>query len=400
MGRPAALVVFLATAAVAQTRTDNLYINPSLLVSSSRLTALAGASVALGEGSEGMATNYAAVAHRSPRRASRWDWDATFSLLTTPVDTFRDLENDPRAGSARPQANTGVIEGQAGFYLQLLKFGLGGFGRISQRSLCLDALCTEVLSSSSMHGGLVVGAAFFEDQLVVAVGFNVTQAEFKYLGEDLQYTGSSFGVAGLLRMHHQPFRLGAQFLLGHTGMPGSAAAPIAGRLPFAGITTPHKLALGGSLRLGPGSDRYNRVSRSLVDEQPKYAGAPVLPHDEDHDVPPGPWLVSMQLDLVLPVQNATTVRSFLFGEPPAVAGDAFYVVPRLGVEHELFPKRLRLRVGAWLEPNLVRGTNVRAHATFGFELFAVHLYDDWSISAALDAAPRYFAASLGVGFWR
>lgn len=390
--------MMLAFTAQAQTRTDNLYINPTILVSSARLTALAGASVALAEGVEGMATNYAAVAQKDPRRTKRYDWDATFGLLSTPVEGFQDLENDPSTKTGT-QPYTSVVEGQAGLTLQLLKFGIGGFGRISNRTLCLDRFCSEVLTSATMHGGLVAGAALFQDQLVVAAGFNVTQAELKTLTEDVVYTGSSFGVAALLRMHHQPFRLGAQFLLGHTGMPANPT-PIAGRLPFLGITTPHKVTLGGSLRLGPGSERYNRVSQALVDEQPKYAGAPELPHDTLHDVPPGPWLLTAQLDLVLPVTNATTVRSFLFGGEPTPAGDAFFVVPRLGVEHELLPKLLRVRTGAWLEPNLVQGSSVRTHATFGFELFAFHLWDDWSISAALDAAPRYLSGSIGIGYWR
>jgi hypothetical protein len=391
----AGLILLAAFAAQAQTRTDDLYVNPSLLVSSSRLTAMAGASVALGEGSEGMATNYAAVAQRSPRRVSRWDWDSTFSLLATPVDSQKDFEND-----SRPQTSAQPIEAQLGLYFQYLKFGLGGFGRFSTRNLCLDASCSEKLSATTMHGGLVVGAAFFEDQLVVALGYNVTSARFTYLAEDVEYTGSSFGVGGLLRLHHLPFRLGASFLLGHVGRPNSDVTRIAERPLFNGIATPHKISIGASVRLGPGNERYNRVSKSLVDEQPKYEGAPVLPYDADHDVPPGPWLLSLQLDAILPVGNATTVRSFLFGEDPAPAGDAFYVVPRLGVEHELVPKRLRLRAGAWLEPNLVRGSQTRPHVTFGFEVFTFHLYDDWSISAALDAAPRYFAASIGVGWWR
>ena len=126
----------------------------------------------------------------------------------------------------------------------------------------------------------------------------------------------------------------------------------------------------------------------------------MLPYDSNHDVPPGTWLLSVQLDAVLPVSNATTVRPFLFGGPTVVTGDGFYVVPRLGVEHELVPKRLRLRTGVWVEPNLVRGSTVRPHATFGFEVFTVHIYEDWSISTALDAAPRYFAASVGIGWWR
>ncbi|MBS1150233.1 MAG: hypothetical protein H6Q89_1931 [Myxococcaceae bacterium] len=389
------ILVLLAGAAQAQARPDTLYVNPSLLVSSSRLTALAGASVAIGEGAEGMATNYAAVAQRSPRRTRRWDWDTTFSLLGTPVDSQKDFEND-----LRPQTSAQPIEAQVGLYLQYMKFGLGGFGRFSTRNLCLDGACSQQLSANTAHGGLVVGGAFWKDQLVIGLGFNVTQAWFVHDAEDIEYTGTSFGVGALLRMHHQPFRLGASFLLGHVGRPTTPTSQIADRPLFAGISTPHKISVGASVRLGPGSERYNRVSQSLVDEQPKYEGAPVLPFDPDHDVPPGTWLLSAQLDLVLPVSNATTVRSFLFGEPPVPAGASFYVVPRLGVEHELLPKRLRLRTGAWLEPNLVRGSQLRPHVTFGFEVFTLHLIDDWSISAALDAAPRYFAASVGIGWWR
>lgn len=391
----ATLVLLTAAVGRAQARTDDLYVNPSLLVSSSRLTAMAGASVAIGEGAEGMATNYAAVAQRSPRRLRRWDWDATFSLLATPIDSQKDFEND-----SRPPTSAQPIEAQVGLYLQYLKFGLGGFGRFSTRNLCLDGACSQQLSATTTHGGLVAGAAFFQDQLVVAVGFNFTQARFTQEAEELEYSGTSFGVGGLLRMHHQPFRIGASFLLGHVGYPTSAVTRIADRPVFNGIVTPHKITIGASLRLGPGSERYNRVSKSLVDEQPKYEGAPVLPYDSNHDVPPGPWLVSLQLDAVLPVGNATTVRSFLFGGDAPPAGGGFYVVPRLGIEHELVPKRLRLRMGAWLEPNLVRGSSTRPHGTFGFEVFAFHLYDDWSISTALDAAPRYFAASVGIGWWR
>ena len=83
-----------------------------------------------------------------------------------------------------------------------------------------------------------------------------------------------------------------------------------------------------------------------------------------------------------------------------IAGNELYLVPRLGVEHEVLPKRLRLRTGVWLEPNLARGSALRPHVTFGFEVFTLRLYEDWTISAALDAAPRYFAASIGIGWWR
>ncbi len=389
-------LLVVAQAVLAQGRTDDLYVNPTLLVSSSRLTAMAGASVAISEGAEGMATNYAAVAQRSPRRTKRWDWDSTFSVLGTPVDTDKDLENDSKATTAAQP-----IEAQVGFYLQFLKFGLGGFGRFSSRNLCLDARCTERLSATTTHGGLVVGAAFWEDQLLVAAGFNLTQARFTTLSEDILYSGTSFGVGGLLRLHRLPFRVGASFLLGHIGLRASDAGnTLAGRPLYAGIVTPHKIAIGASMRLGSGSERYNRVSKSAVDEQQKYAGAPVLPYDDQHDVPAGAWLLSVQLDVVLPVSNATTVRSFLFGESALPTGASFYAVPRVGVENELLPKRLRLRLGTWLEPNLVQGSQVRPHGTFGFEVFAFHLYDDWAISAALDAAPRYFAASVGIGWWR
>ena len=393
--RGALVLILVGSTAWAQARTDDLYVNPSLLVSSSRLTAPAGASVALGENAEGMATNYAAVANRSPRSLGRFDWDATFSLLATPFDAHRDFEND-----RRPQTTAQPIEGQAGLYIQYARFGVGGFGRVSARNLCLNPDCSQKLSSTATQGGLVAGGAFFRDQLIVAVGFNVTQAQFTYLTDDIQYSGTSFGLGGLLRLHQQPFRLGASFLLGHLGRPIVPATQIAGRPLFSGIATPHKLSVGASLRLGKGSERYNRVSKALVDDQPKYAGAPVLPYDADHDTPPGRWLLSLQLDAVFPVANATTVRSFLFNEPQVVTGDGFYLVPRFGIENELAAKRLRVRLGTWLEPNLVRGSEPRPHVTFGFEVFALHLYDDWSVSTAVDAAPRYLAASIGIGWWR
>ena len=198
------LLALVATAALGQTRPDELYINPTLLVSSSRLTAMAGASVAIAEGVESMPTNYAAVAHKSPRRKDRYDWDLGATFLSAPVAGFQDLENDGRT----TQTFSGLVEGQAGFFLQLMKFGLGGFGRFSSRSLCLDKACSEVLTSNTVHGGLVAGAAFFEDQLVVAAGFNVTQADFKTATEDLNYTGTSFGVGALVRQDRPPVRRG------------------------------------------------------------------------------------------------------------------------------------------------------------------------------------------------
>ncbi len=392
-----ALSVLASSAARAQAGEPWLYVNPTLLVSSSRLNALAGASTGIGEGAEGLAGNYAAVAHRNPRREGRWDWSLTFSLATTPFAGWRDFDNDGRG-----QPSTAPAEAQLGGILQYSQFGAGVFARTSARSTCVDADCAERLRTSETTGGLVAGLTLWEDQLVAGAGIHLTQVTAGAGANGTWvFSGASVGGGALLRLHELPFRIGLQLVTPHRGTldRGDPSGLLLGRPVFQGTVSPARASLGGSVRLGAERGRYNRVSKALLDELTR-PRREVQPYFADHDVAPGTVLLAAQVDVHFPVPEPTTTASpFLLGEAASGAGHRWTVVPRIAVEWEALEHRLRLRLGGWLEPAFAQRGIPRGHATGGAELFLLRLWLDWSLSFSFDVATRYFAGSIGIGFW-
>jgi hypothetical protein len=70
------------------------------------------------------------------------------------------------------------------------------------------------------------------------------------------------------------------------------------------------------------------------------------------------------------------------------------------VEHETLVHRLRLRAGSYLEPSVFRTLSPRPHLTGGLEVFLFDYFDDWSVSASFDLAPRYQNFAFSIGVWR
>lgn len=393
-----AAVVFAAGAARAQ---ELLYDNPVALVSSSRLVGMAGAAVGLAENAESMPFNPAAVAQRSPHRARGFDFDITFDVLLNPVSTMRDVENDPNTpGTVAP------VEGQLGGFVQFKRFGIGAYGRFSTRDICLTAMpCgNNVLSATAGQAAIVFGFNALRDQLVFGGGFLFATAAFNLAGQAFNYRGIAVAGGALWRPAFWPFRVG---ISGQTQTNGGSdfdmmkTPTLAGRPVFKGIVAPARVSFGASARFGEGAWRYNRLSLSALKELPEDFNAAEVPHDLEPDDPrpPGRFLVSLQLDLYLPVSGATTLTTFIQGTAPVAAGDSLALVPRLGTESEAIDHRLRLRVGGYLEPAVVAGSKLRPHGTGGFEVFLLHLLFDWSVSAAVDLAPRYFSMGIGLGWW-
>jgi hypothetical protein len=379
-----------------------LYDNPVPLVTSSRLVGLAGAAVGVAENSESLPFNYASVAQRSPHRARGFDIDVTFDVLFSPANQARDIDNDPAA----TQQIIAPVETQLGGYVQFSRFGVGGYARLSQRGICvmsdpLGLSCASTLQAQQATGAIVFGWNLWRDQLVFGAGFTLASAEFDVGNTALKYFGFSVGGGALWRPAFLPFRIGISGVTQTYGKTDNMMQTIAGRPAFAGLIAPARISIGGSVRLGQGAWRYNRLSLSAMKELPESYNVANVPHDLEPDDPrpPGRFLIAAQLDLILPVKNATTMRTFLNGEAPVQTGASLSLVPRLGTETEVVDHILRLRLGTYLEPALIAGTSTRPHATFGFEVFLLHLLFDWSVSAAGDVADRYFSMSLGLGWW-
>jgi hypothetical protein len=81
--------------------------------------------------------------------------------------------------------------------------------------------------------------------------------------------------------------------------------------------------------------------------------------------------------------------------------------PRLGLESEVVPHILKLRVGSYLEPARVAGAQSRLHGTggldvrlFRWDVFGlVEPFDHWQLSLAADGARSYLNTAFSIGFW-
>ena len=408
MPRRAALLGVLlaattASPALAQTpRDDVLYVNPVGLVTASRLVGLAGASTGLAENTESLPTNYAAAAARHPRRNRDWDWDYTLAVLTAPVDSMRDVDNDGSGAQV-----VAPVEAQIGISVQYRRFGLGLYTRGSTHGLCLADACPpggEQLQAQSASGALVLGFAAFDDQLLIGAGINAATAVFRLEQQSRSYAGTSLGLGVSWRPHWLPVRLGLHYVSQSDAEPQFALnnePTLGGRPLYQRAVSPAKASVGACARIGAEAWRFNRQSPSAVREHATTDNLARVPHDViENWSPPGAVLLCGQVDLIFPVENATTIEPFLLGGAAPRIGAQVAFIPRVGVEWETVTRRLRLRAGTYLDPAQLEGTTVRPHLTTGFEvrLFRV-LGVDWSLSASTNLAPRLFSFSLGIGWW-
>ncbi len=106
------------------------------------------------------------------------------------------------------------------------------------------------------------------------------------------------------------------------------------------------------------------------------------------------------------VDNGVGVESLLF-QTVQRSGEKITVSPRLGFETEVWPKRMKIRAGSYLEPSRFAESKARVHGTLGFDINVLKwnvfgLWPDdyrWQIQVALDLARSYGAFSFGIGGW-
>ncbi|XXF77493.1 hypothetical protein P2318_31235 [Myxococcaceae bacterium GXIMD 01537] len=405
---PLLLVSLLATAprALAQedapaTRPERLYLNSGVLLGSTRMVGLGGAYVGIAEGAEGFVGNFAALAHRNPRLERDWDLDATLSWLDVPLADSRrkDLDND-----GLPDNAPKTLQFLASLSLQYKRFGTGFFLNTRRITYCATVACGEgeTLQASMTRTALAGAVAFGKDDLLVGVGIHLAEAVFSQSGEDWRYSGRGFAIDVLYRPHDRPYRLGVAVRPAITGRWKAAegqAPVLGGRQLYSAVVAPGVVSLGASYRLGEGAERYNRLSPAA--RRQSLDPGEEAPPELSPDAAAGRWLLTAQLDVVGGMEGgAVPVRAFVSQTESLPVGESTTLQPRLGVEHETLPGRLRTRLGVFAEPSPFRDTAPRPHATGGFELFLFHSFEDWALSASFDVARRYSHFGLSVGFWR
>ena len=385
------------------TRPERLYLNPGLLMGSSRVVGLGGAYVGIAEGVVGFTSNLAALAHRTPQLDRDWDVGVTLSWLDLPLASVgeKDLDNDGLPDNA-PE----TLQLVGAFTLQYRNAGFGFSLRNYSIGYCNTAACEkgDLIRVSLLHAALAGAVALGRDDFILGFGVYSGQAILNHKPEGSWLYGST-GVAldVLYRPHGRPYRVGLSVrpeLLGPWRRAPGQSATLAGRQIYSAVVSPSTVSLGVSWRLGEGGELYNRLSPAARRQLLDGAHYAEVPPEEDLDAIPGRWLISTQVDLISPVENAVSVHSFTSLDAPEYVGATSKLQPRFGVEHESLPRRLRTRLGAFLEPSPFPGRPLRPHLTGGFELFLFHYIDDWEVTASFDVARRYTNFGLSVGFWR
>lgn len=399
------LLVLCAVAASAQEvpRPERLYIDSSVLLGNPRVVSLGGAYTGVAEGAGGLPSNLAALAHKSPHLDRNWDVGIGLSLLDgfglVSVVRGRDMDNDGRQDAAE-NSRQFLFSG----LLQYGRFGLGAFFRSShQRYGNMSAQ----KSQTALAGAVSLG----DDDFILAFGLHAANASFfprvadgEPEAEEWFYgdTGTSFDM--LWRPHRRNYRIGMSVkpqVVGAWRPTANQAANIRGQTVFGAIVSPASLSVGTSWRFGEGSRNYNRLSAAAYKTALEgLEEGDIPPQRVPRDAPIGRLLVTAQVDFFGPVDNAVNLLSFVNNEAPITVGDFAYFIPRVGVEHETFVHRLRLRGGSYVEPSAFRGIAPRPHLTGGFELLLFEYFDEWALSASFDLAARYQNFGLSVGVWR
>lgn len=396
MRKALALALLCSCAAAAQQedapRRGRMYLSSSLLIGSTQLIGLGGAFVGIAQGSSAFPSNLAAIAQRDPNLEEAWDLDLGLSYLDLPIGNpqAQDLDNDGLPDDARFSRQLLFALG-----LQFNGFGVGGYSRTSVLRFCLAEPCGAdgdvrvTVATTTIAAALALG----DDALLVALGLYSTTGQVDRGAEAWSY--GSFGLTfdALYRPADRNFRVGLSVKPQVVGALAPGAQAFGELQPFEALVSPLVLSVGGSLRLGPGSERYNRLAPVKLRELGR--------REEARDTgPAGRWLLTGQLDVIAPMEEAVPLRALISPQTPEPIGRKTGLAPRLGVEHETLPGRLRTRLGAFLEPSPFAETLARPHLTGGFQLFLFHYLEDWSVSFSFDVAARYSDLGISIGLWR
>jgi hypothetical protein len=415
------------------------------VLGSTRVVGLGGAYAAVAEESVGIPFNPASVAHRTYYSRDRFDWDAGIDFLIPGLLQGDDFDYD---NNTRP-ASTSSIAWSFGGMIQYKSFGVGAYARGQTYDLEQAGVAKGDFDFGLWLIQLSVGYAFFDHQLVVGggprLGLFAAQQKVPQNGRaqtvtllQQQALGGEVGV--LVRPSSWPVRFAAAFSspLNSETTKECEDCP-AGFVMPEGVALPWEVRLGASYRFSPRS--FNPVpvfpekkKKAKLPEQPPEA-LPALPvatptpapasqatppppasqpavateppkpeePDIDHDYRGGFYiLVVVEVGLTGSVEQAIGSDAF-FEQVREPAGESLSVSPRLGLESEVWRRRLRLRAGTYWEPSRFADASGRIHGTFAFDLrlFDFSLWGERSLrfSSAVDLASRYSNLLLSLGFW-
>lgn len=435
------------------TRNDyalDLFTSPVL--GGGRIVGMAGAHAAIASGIDGAVFNPAGYAERYEKEIDWFAFDITGGLALSGVFARNDFDNN----GSRSGANGNTYQLTLGARVQLSYLGSGvtwlqrryNLRGENQRSfdVVLDTWRAGV-GYSFLNGGLVAGATLSIYKFAVAGsgggGNPITSPLTPFMGnkDPTGYTafGAEFGA--LIRPANKRYRIG---IVART--PASGGLDSRGKVTdedgvrrAQGLVLPARVHVPWELTFGVayqfGERRANtpwRNTRQLRKDfaaqiaagqyrlPDRYGESPYQSLPTDHpekavDVALDNYFeaerrfrrhqprryVLLSADVIMSGRspNAHGIDSLLNQTPERSGQNVSYGV-RVGVESEVWPDRMKVRGGSYLEPSRFNRSYYRGHATTGID---VRLFDFWRWSArgtaTVDLAPRYFNWGIAFGLW-
>lgn len=354
--------------------TDNQYsvdLGMGPVVGSSRMVGLGGAYVGVAEGADGMSVNPASILYYHKKGYPRWRPGFTFGVFKA---LGKDFDNN---GSAASDFVSHLII-EFGLTLQHGRYGLGFYVLGQPIEVQTGTKNTEFSFSTPK---IIFGRSFLERQLNLALAITPAVLEAKDLASGtrlFELDAAGFEIGSLWHPGLGRLRLGLTYR-GRT----SQEQPLditAGPVQAAGLFVPKEVELPWQLSSGA-----------------SYVWSDILGGRK--------LLVSGQLNVIgkARADNAYGIESFL-EQKVQRHGIKTVVSPRLGAEIEVFPKKLRSRIGSYYEPSRFEGVSGRFHATGGLEWSFSKRWtkpeSSLTVQYAFDISRSYSKHSLSVNIWR
>ncbi len=334
-------------------------VTSALALSNAEDVSLAGAGVAFASGPAGLVRSPAAAANR--RRESVAPVQGGLIFLHTRLGETSDVAN---LGEPLGVAVRMVSLALAGGY----RDGAGGAFAAGSGYKLGDTWV------GVSEGHLSAAASLLDGHVIVGAGPRLLGVRLTTGGEAHDYLGMG-GEAGVIVTNvADAWNFGLSIRSGVTAGPSGGVYG-----PVAAAKLAPELAAG--------------IGWSNLESLPEGAGTPVR----------------LVLDVICQgeVPGAVALEALVQGEEVA-RGGWYTASPRLGAEVDIWPDRLRLRAGGYLEPSRTALVGARPHATGGLELrlFRIRALSErvdldlaWQIG--VDYAPRYFrGAWLGINVWQ
>jgi hypothetical protein len=344
---------------------------------SSRLISMGGASVALAEGSAGSLSNPSASAVRAATDNDWFSWD--FHIDAASARFTKDYDNN---GVKDRDLNTAYATTGG------LAFGFGSWGT-ALTFVARNAPGAPLTTQQVELNRIEFAVSKWIRRLDLAIGIAVRTVGFTFMGDqdtDLFSINASTLTAGATWIPSgESFRIAGSLAAPSIG--GAVETANCDPLDCQGFILPNRVAIpftasmGASYRFAE-SPWNMKVSKPFRDERS--------------------ITITGELTVGTPTRQSFGVEAF--GQKMLQRSGAHAAVsPRIGVEAEYLPGRLRLRAGSYWEPARFSGVGGRLHGTAGFELaaFGFRLWGPRraTLTLTMDAAKNYGNGGISVGLW-